>query len=263
MCHLFPPIQNLAIISESTQNLVKLSQFKKKDNILLVGFPSNGLIGTFTISYLVHYLKMKQIGEIEMPELPPALFIDNGEIFAPIRIYKKENLFVIMSDIPFPIDIAHVFAKSVMEVAKKNKIGKVIIISGLDAMDIENKKPKVYGLVTHKSLEGLLYQNDIPKFLAGTIFGTDAAVIYALRASNIPTLVLYAECHPFFPDPKASVHAITILSKILKIRIDTSGIKKKLEFLRIQHRNLMQETIEALQQQQGKEPARRIPHIYK
>ncbi len=68
---------------------VKLKPSEKiKDKILLVGFPSNGLIGTFTISYLVHYLKMKQIGEIEMPELPPALFIDNGEIFAPIRIYK-------------------------------------------------------------------------------------------------------------------------------------------------------------------------------
>lgn len=240
-----------------------MSQNKKKDNILLVGFPSNGLIGTFTISYLVHSLKMKQIGEIEMSELPPALFIDDGEIFGPIRIYKKENLYVVISDIPFPIDIAYIFAKSVIQIVKKHKIDKTIIISGLEIMDIENKNPKVYGLVTHKSLEVLLYENNIPKFLSGSIFGTDAAVISALRMSNIPTVMLYAECHPLFPDPKASIHAITIISKMLKIQIDVKDIEKKLEFLRIQHRKLMQQTIDALKQGQRADSGKTMPQIYK
>ncbi len=206
---------------------------------------------------------MKQIGEIEMPELPPALFVDNGEIFGPIRIYKKKNLFVIISDIPFPTDIAYIFAKSVIQVVKTNKIDKAIIISGLESMDKENKSPIVYGLITHKSLEALLYENDIPKFLSGTIFSTDAAVISALRMSNIPTVMLYAECHPLFPDPKASIHAITVISKILKIQIDVKDIMKKLEFLRIQHRKLMQQTIDALQQDQGAEPRKKMPQIYK
>ena len=240
-----------------------MNQSKAKENVLLVGFPSNGLIGTFTIAYIVNSLNMKQIGEIEMPELPPSLFVDNGEIFGPIRIYKKENLFVIISDIPFPTDIAYIFAKSVIQVAKRNKIDKTIIISGLESMDIENKNPKVYGLITHKSLESFLYENDIPKFLSGTIFDTDAAVISALRGSNIPTVMLYAECHPLFPDPKASIHAITIISKILKIQIDVKDIKKKLEFLRIEHRKLMQQTIDALQLDQGAEPRKKMPQIYK
>jgi uncharacterized protein len=240
-----------------------VSQSKKKENILLVGFPSNGLIGTFTISYLVKTLKMKQIGEIEMPELSPVLFIENGEIFGPIRIYKKENLFVIMSDIPFPIKIAHLFAKSVIEVAKRNKINKTIIISGLQSLDTENKNPKVFGLVTHKSLEIVLYENVIPKFLSGTIFDTDAVVISALRRSNIPTIMLYAECHPLFPDPIASVRAITIISKILKIQIDVKDIEKKLEHLRIEHRKLMQQTIDAFYQDQEAEPRKKMPQIYK
>lgn len=240
-----------------------MNQSKAKENVLLVGFPSNGLIGTFTISYLVHSLNMKQIGEIEMPELPAGLFVDNGEIFGPIRIYKKENNFVVVSDIPFPSDIAYIFAKSVIQVAKRNKIDKTIIISGLESMDIENKSPKVYGLITHKSLESFLYENDIPKFLSGTIFGTDAAVISTLRTSNIPTVMLLAECHPLFPDPKASIHAITVISKILKIQIDVKDIKENLEFLRIQHRKLMQQTIDALQQDQRAEPSKKMPQIYK
>lgn len=80
---------------------MNIEKLDKKENTLLIGFPSNGLVGTFTISYLVHYLKMKQVGEIELPDIPPTLFVENGEIITPIRIYKKENLFVITSDIPF------------------------------------------------------------------------------------------------------------------------------------------------------------------
>ncbi len=236
---------------------------EKKDNTLLVGFPSNGLISTFTSSYLIQTLKMKQIGEIDIPELPPTLFIENGEIFGPIRIYQKENLFVIMSDTPFPFNLAYVFAESVIHVVKKHKIDRVLIVSGLEPINIKNINPKVYGIVTHNSLDNLLYENDIPKFLSGTIFGTDAAVISTLRGANIPTVMLYTECHPLFPDQKAAILAISILSKILKVQIDEKDVTKKLEFLHIQYRKLMQQTIDVLQQNQGMPPKRKTPQIYK
>lgn len=199
---------------------------------------------------------------MDHPGLMPTLFIENGEIFGPIRIYQKDNLYVIMSDLPFDPELAYDFSKSIIEFAREKKIVKTIIVSGLDSQTRDPKNPKAYGLVTHQALEQLLYENEIPKFLAGTIFGTDAAVISAFRESNIPALVLYCECHPFFPDPEASVHAITVLSKILKVKIDTTEIQRKLEHLRIQHRNLMQETIAALQQQAEKKPTGRMPHIY-
>lgn len=239
-----------------------MNQSENKENILLVGFPSNGLIGTFTISYIVYTLKMKLIGEIDHPGLLPTLFIENGEIFAPIRIYNKDNLFVITSDLPFDPELAHEFSKILIDFAKKNSIGTTIIVSGLDSPNRDPATPKAYGLVTHPKLEKTLYENNIPKFLSGTIFGTDAAIISAFRASKIPALVLYCECHPFFPDPEASVHAIAILSKLLHVKINTKEIQKKLEYLRIQHRNLMQETIAALQQQAGKKPVSKLPRIY-
>ena len=239
-----------------------MSQSENKENLLLVGFPSNGLIGTFTISYLVYHLKMKLIGEIDHPGLLPTLFIENGEIFGPIRVYNKDNLFVIMSDLPFDPELAYEFSETLIEFAKKHNIGKTIIVSGLDSANRDPKSLKTYGLVTHPKLEKILYENEIPKFLSGTIFGTDAAVISAFRTSKIPALVLYCECHPFFPDPEASVYAITLLSKILQVKIDTTEIQKKLEHLRIQHRNLMQETIAALQQQAGKQPVSKMPRIY-
>ena len=92
---------------------MSISKNLTEENVLLVGFPSNGLVGTFTISYLVHYLEMDQIGEIDHPDLPPTLFVEDGEILPPIRIYKKNNLFVILSDLPFDPFVAYDFADSI------------------------------------------------------------------------------------------------------------------------------------------------------
>lgn len=235
-------------------------EINAKENTLLVGFPSNGLVGTFTTSYLIYYLKMKQIGEIEIPDLPSTLFVEDGEILSPIRIYNKENFFVIISDVPFNEYLAQNFAQSIHEFCKKNSIKKILIVSGMETVNPQEKDTKIYALPTHTSLENILYTHSIPKFLHGSIFGTDAAIISIFRKTDIPALVLYAECHPFFPDPEASISATIILSKILDVRINTVDIQKKIEKLKIQYRSLMEETIKALQKQNGQA---KTPQIYR
>jgi len=242
---------------------MKDSKIASQENILIVGFPSNGLIGTFTISYLIHALDMKQIGELDHLDLPPTLFVEDGEILAPIRIYKKNNIFAILSDLPFDPYLAYNFAELTLEYCKKNSIQKIIIVSGMESINKDSKAPQIYGLVTHQSLEETLYKNQISKFLAGSIFGTDAAIISVFRKSKIPALILYTECHPFFPDPEASIVAIITLAKVLNIKIDTTDIQKKMEHLRIQRRNLMDETIRSLQQQKVDNKPTRVPQIYR
>ena len=239
---------------------MKIVKPNTQEKTLLLGFPSNGLVGTFSISYLIHYLKMKKIGEIEMPDLPSTLFVEDGEILAPIRVYNKNNIFVIISDIPFDEYLAVEFAHAAHAFCKKNEIKKIVVVSGMESINQSKNAPKIYGLVTHPVLESVLYNNQIPKFLNGSIFGTDAAIISVFRKTKIPALVLYAECHPLFPDPKASIVAIVTIAKILDVKVDTRDIQNKIDKLRIQHRSLMEETLRKLQEQKkhGK-----IPQIYR
>jgi uncharacterized protein len=92
--------------------------------------------------------------------------------------------------------------------------------------------------------------------------GTDAAMVATFRKSNMPVALLYTECHPFFPDPEAALHAITIIAKIFEFQIDITDIKNRIEYLRIQNRKLMEETLAALQMQPEGKPAP-VPHIYR
>jgi len=240
---------------------MRKTKLNTQEKTLVLGFPSNGLVGIFSISYLIHGQKMKQVGEIDVPDLYSSLFVEEGEILAPIRIYNKKNIFVIISDVPFDQYLAENFALAVYEFCKKNTIEKVIIVSGMDSINKEKNAPKIYGLTTHPILESILYNNHIPKFLNGSIFGTDATIISVFRKTKIPVLVLYAECHPFFPDPEASIVAIETVSKILDVKTDTRDIQNKIDKLRIQYRNLMEETTRKLKEQREKKAG--APQIYR
>jgi len=232
------------------------------ERILILGFPGNGLVGTFTLSYIIQHLQMNLVGEINHPDLPPTVFVENGEVVGPIRIHKKDNIYAIISEVPIYSELSYDFTEAVLAFCIKNKINKIIVPSGVDSEYTDKKDIKTYGLATDPSIEKLMYENDIPKFIAGTIIGTDAAIITSFRNKRIPLLVLYTSCHPFFPDPQASIHAVTTLAKILKVKVDTSEIQKRVDYLRIQHRNLMQETLGALYQQEQQLPTK-APPIYR
>ena len=68
--------------------------------VLIVAFPSVGLVGSFAISYLVSQLQMKDVGEMEIAEISPSYVIKEGDVYGPIRIYNKDNLYTILSGIP-------------------------------------------------------------------------------------------------------------------------------------------------------------------
>lgn len=239
----------------------KLKKLEKTSPVLLIGIPGPGLIGTLSLSYVVRMLRMELIGEIEYADASTIVLIDDGNIVGPVRVYRKDSIFALISDIPIDYAVAHDFAVSVVDFCKKNNIRMIVFLSGLQDAERKVSKPDVYGLVTDERLERVLYENEIPKFLSGMITGPDATILTTLRNSSIPTMILYTRCNFFFPDPEASMMMIQTISKILKIPIDLNEFKKQIDFLRLQNRQLMEETLAVLQPENASiQPA---PQIYK
>jgi uncharacterized protein len=239
---------------------IKKTELPKNPTTLLLGLPGPGLIGSMAMTYIVHTLKMNLIGEIESS---PAsiVFIDNGQIVGPVRIYKKDNTFAVLSDIPIDYDNVVDFTESVIDFSKRNNIDLIVFISGIHVPDRNVSNLKTYGLVTQEKLEKTLYDNEIPKFLSGVISGPDAAILTQLKNSSIPTIALHTECNYFFPDPDAAMQTIKTLSHIMKTEIDLTEFKKQIDYLRLQNRQLMEETLNILQAQ--REQPTTPPQIYK
>ncbi|MDE1875555.1 MAG: proteasome assembly chaperone family protein [Thaumarchaeota archaeon] len=240
------------------------SKIKKESledpSVLFLGIPGPGLIGTMSMTYIIHALKMDLIGEIESSP-SSVIFVDNGQMIGPVRIYKKDKIFAIISDIPIDYDNAIGFTESVIDFSKRNHIDFIVFLSGIQVQERNMSNLKTYGLVTHEKLEKLLYDNAIPKFLSGVISGPDATILSQLRNSLIPTIAFHTECNYFFPDPDAAIQTIKIISQIIKTEIDLTEFKKQADYLRLQNRQLMEDTLNVLQTQ--KESSTIPPQIYK
>lgn len=239
---------------------IKKMELVENPSILLIGIPGPGLIGTMTTTYIIHTLKMDLVGEIESS---PAtiVFVDNGQIMGPVRIYKKDKLFAVLSDIPIDYDNAVDFTESIIDFSKKNNVDLVIFMSGIHVPERNISNLKTYGLVTQEKLEKILYDNEIPKFLSGVISGPDATILTQLKNSSMPTIAFNTECNYFFPDPDAAMQTIKIISRIAKKNIDLMEFKKQMDYLRLQNRQLMEDTLNVLQAQQ--ESSTKPPQIYK
>lgn len=243
----------------------KLKKLEKKPDlssgILLVGIPGPGLIGTLSVTYIIHSLKMELVGEIDNSDLSSIMFIENGELLGPVRIYRKGRLFAVTSDVPIDYELAPGFTESIIKFSKKNNIDYIIIFNGIHVPERNSSNLKTYGLVTKQSLEKTLYENEIPKFLSGIITGPDATILSILKNSSIPAMVLYTECNFFFPDPESAMHAIKTISRMLKIEIELTEFKDQIDFLRLHNRQLMEETLSVLQQEKVQPTV--PPQIYK
>jgi uncharacterized protein len=240
----------------------KLEKTAKLPSMLFVGIPGPGLIGILALNYVIHSLKMDIVEEIEHSDLSNIIFIDNGELYGPVRIYKKNAFHVVISDVPIDYVVAEDFTESIIDFSKKNKIDAIVFLSGIHTADRNLENSKTYGLVTDEKLDKVLYENEIPKFLSGMIAGPDAMILTKLKNSPVPTIVLYTECNLFFPDPTAAVHTIKTISRILKTEIDVTEFKKQIDFLRLQGRQLMEDTLTILNPEKAK-PAVPAPQIYK
>lgn len=239
---------------------IKKNQLAESPSVLLLGIPGPGLIGTITTTYIIHALKMDLVGEIANSPTT-IVFVDNGQIMGPVRIYKKDNLFAILSDIPIDYDNAVDFTESVIEFSKKNNVDLIVFMSGIHVPERNISNLKTYGLVTHEKLEKILYDNEIPKFLSGVISGPDATILAQLKNSSMPTIAFNTECNYFFPDPDAAMQTIKIIAQITKKNIDLTEFKKQMDYLRLQNRQLMEDTLNVLQAQQ--ESSTTPPQIYK
>jgi uncharacterized protein len=233
----------LSELSTASVDVVQTGSITSKSPYILIGLPDAGLVGTIAASYLVDYLNMNELGYIDSAKFPPMIIVKNNEVKNVIRMYEKDNLVVVISDIPIISYVAVQFAKSLIGLAKKLSPKLVVNVTGLPVQNrLEIQKPEVVGLATSKEAIELLRSAKVALFSDGVLFGTYAAVIKECVLQNIPSLTLFAQSHFSFPDPIASIEALSVVNKVLNTNIDLKPLKEEAEIIRIKTRELMRQT---------------------
>ncbi|MCV0401450.1 MAG: PAC2 family protein [Nitrosopumilus sp.] len=214
----------------------------QNEKLLIIAFPSAGLVGAFAISYLAAQLQMEDIGELEFTKISPSYVIKDGEIYGPIRIYQKDNLYAILSSIPLSSSSTYDLIIKSIEFAKNNNIKKIIIPRGLEVDENNKSDPISYGLIANKNSKSLLDEYHLPIIPGATILGADASVISALKNSEISGIILYTTCRMMFPDDDAIIKSIKTLADIIKVKVETDKFEERLEMISKKNEQLIKET---------------------
>ena len=218
---------------------------------ILVGLPDVGLVGTIAVSYVIEKLKMSELGYIDSPRFPPMVIIRESAVKNPIRIYGKDDIIAIISDLPLYQSLINPFFEDLVEWIKKLRPRTIIGITGLPTQDrMQVNKPEVVGISTTPATRELLDNAGVKLLSDGVFFGTYAALVRECSAQRVPCITLLALSHLNFPDPAASLEALSIVNKILNIEIDLKQLEQEAERIKISTRELMLLTERALKEVQ-------------
>ena len=131
---------------------VEIIEYKDVDlsnSMLVVAFPTVGLISSIAGHYIIDSLKLEEIGTITSRHFMPVTVIHKSNPSPPVRIYAGEKtcgpdgtceqIAVIISEFMPPFDIIKPLVEKIMEWADEKGCQSIVTLEGTHAM---GKKPQ-------------------------------------------------------------------------------------------------------------------------
>jgi len=228
---------------------------------VIVGLPEIGLVGTIATSHMVEELKMEDVGYLDAAIMPPVITIHDNEPKYPLRIFQKDKLIAILSEIPLPAYLVYPLSKTIVEWARSKGATFILGLSGLPVPNrTEIEKPSTIGIATTPEARELLKKSEVPFFEQGLIVGAYAMILKESLKRGQPNITIFAESHHQFPDPGAAASAMESLGRILNIGVNVKALLEKAEEIRLKTRELMKQTQQSLEGMKSMQ--KRTPSVY-
>jgi len=210
-----------------------LEEPKLKNSILIEGLPGIGLVGKLAGDHILDELKAKKFAEIYSPFFPPQVNIqeDNSVKLVSMEFYyrkgKKNDLIILVGDFQgITPDSQYRIAEKTLDLAERFNVEEVFTLGGLGTGSI-TKEPKVYGAVTHPELVDKLKKAGVVFRGTGAIFGASGLLLGLGVQRDMKAICLMGETHGQIIDAKAAEAVLTVLTKLLGIKIDMTELEKK------------------------------------
>ena len=234
--------------------IIEYNEVDLSNSMLVVAFPTVGLISSIAGNFVVKSLKLKEIGTIISKHFMPATVIHDSNPSPPVRIYagkKKcgpddtcEQLAVIISEFMPPMEVIKPLVDKILEWSKEKRVKTIVALEGTHALgEIKDKKPKIYGVGSTPEMSNLLKKYKIDKTQEGMITGVTGVLLYEGVIMHRDVLCLLAEAHVSYPDSRATGSLLEKLDKMLPmIKIDPKPLYKEAEDIENKIRTFMEQS---------------------
>ena len=237
------------MMEEDVVRIVETRPIEGDGLVIVEGFPDIGLVGAIAASFMADKLGMEEVGYIDSDALPPLVAVRNGRILNLIRIYRKENLLALISDVPIPPPLVKPISQKIMEWVEGKRPRLFITLTGIPEPGRLNiERPKVFVLGSRPELtEEAAKIDNVDRFTDGFVVGVKGMLLMEGYKRGLDTLLILAQSHFNYPDPGSAAEIVKYLAKYLNIEIDVKPLLESAEELKLRLRDLMMRTNQAMQ----------------
>jgi hypothetical protein len=225
-----------------TTKIVVDKKPKLRNPIFIEGLPGVGNVGRIAAGYLVEELKAKKFAELYSSHFMPfvlmhessSVHVLKNEFFFLKDVGKERRDVIILVGDSQSIDSEghYEIAEEILNFVHSLGVKEMITLAGLSVGEMK-EKPKVIGAVSNPALVKRYEKYGID-FKAGsrvgTIVGASGLLIGLGETKGIDGICLLGETvgYPIIPDPKSAESVLSVLIKILNVKIDTKKLEKKI-----------------------------------
>lgn len=195
-----------------------------KNPVVVEGFPSKGFVSTITANYMIRELKMDLVGYLDSEEICSIAIIRDSKPLRPIRIYSKDSILLIYSEIIVPLNMVSKISKVINSWLDEIKPSTVVLMAGISGAE-PGKGHEIMGVASNAELARVLDSSKVRLIKDGVLTGVSSDILMHCIDGNIPTVALMVETE-YSPDAIAAVSMLEILNKLLKVKINVESLKE-------------------------------------
>jgi len=212
-------------------SVIEYKNINLSNSMLVVAFPTVGLISSIAGHFIIDSLKLQPIGSITSSQFMPVTVIHKSIPSPPVRIYagKKKcgpndtcnTIAIIISEFMPSPEIIKPLVDKIFAWAEKKGCKIILSLEGMHAIGDEMKKSKVFGIATTPEMKKILKNFKISQTQEGMITGVTGVLLYQGMLEKRNVLCLLAETQTNYPDSRAAAALLEKLDKMLPaIKID-------------------------------------------
>ncbi|MFH1834761.1 MAG: PAC2 family protein [Methanobacteriota archaeon] len=189
---------------------------------VIEAFPSNGFVSTIAAQRIIDGLDMKVVGHIESDKIQGIVVIHNSVPLKPIRVYAKDDLCVIYSEVMIPLEYVNEFSKALIDWFNRLKPKEVFVLAGISGAEVSGEH-EILGIAITDEMSKRLKKANVNIIENGMVTGISAELLMHCSGEGIPCVSLVTETH-FVPDPMAAASMIKILNSLLSVKVTTDEL---------------------------------------
>jgi uncharacterized protein len=239
----------------SDVRIVETREESLKGAMMVVGFPTHGLVGSVAASYLVHALDMSLVAYMTSEEFPPTVIMEEGVVNAPVRLYASklvcgvdrscDQLVVVIADIQPPVGMLNHLGRVLLDWAEGKGVQLVIAIEGQPIESEIHGDARVVAMANRAAaplLERYSFQA-----ANGVVTGLAGGIMLGAIGRVTPVLCLVAQAHKDYPDARAAAKVIETVNPLVPLLVlDTKPLREKARQIEAEVRKTLQQTRESV-----------------